>query len=61
MDFMAKIINCVFKSPLSVNTKRSQACSFGGKMDSGMDTGQYQMNTVEILVAIDCLKVLNPV
>ena len=29
-------------------------------MDSGMDTGQFQMNTVEIPVAIDLLKVLDP-
>ena len=59
MNFTSEITNCVFKSPLSVNAKRTQARSFGGKMDSGMDTGQYQMNTVEIPVAIDLLKVLD--
>jgi hypothetical protein len=60
MNFTAKITNCVFKSPLSINTKRTQACCFGCKMDSGMDTGQYQINTVEIPVVIDLLKVLDP-
>ena len=60
MNFTSEITNCVFKSPLSVNAKRTQVRSFGGKMDSGMDTGQYQMNTVEIPVAIDLFKVLDP-
>jgi len=60
MDFTAEITNCVFKSPLSVNAKRTQACSFSGKVDGSMDTGQYQMNTVKIPVAIDLLKVLDP-
>jgi len=60
MDFMTKIANHVFKGPLSIDTKRTQAGSFCCKMNSGMDRGWYQMNAVEIPVTIDLLKVLDP-
>ena len=60
MNLTAKITNCVFKCPLSIKTKRTQAHSFCCKMDHGMDTRQYKMNAVEIPVAIGLLKFLFP-